>query len=128
MRVKKIIYHVVLFFIPMLIILGILALSTGRQSDFSPFNNVVLGYLAVVSLISFALTYPAQKSLGTFAYIIPAVLLIPVLFYIWLSVIENPEFGMILVIWYPFFISCLVYITGFIAYQKWILKKAPDGD
>ena len=121
LRIKKCIYHVVLFILPTLILLGIWELMARNQIEYSaPPHLRFLSYYTVLNLISFVFMYFAHKLLGAIAYIVPAGLFLGVL-----PMLSKLDDSIILsaLIYLPLFISSFVHTTGFIVYQKWIDKS-----
>ena len=124
---KKIVYHVFLFFIPLIIIYitNLIDSKYGTQLEVSMMIQIyIFGYFAVLHLISFFVIYQVCRSGEIMSFIIPALLFIPILFaYFEIKITDNTPDIVYYWVCRPLFFSSFVYTTGFLVYQKRIAKS-----
>ena len=122
MRIKKFVYHAVLFIAPVLIMHSIVWLSSRYQTDLNYSLEIyvrVLAYLVILNSASFFAMHRVHKNVGMLAYVIPALLSTPILFACFLvKFTDNSPDIVFYWVCVPLFISSLVYTTGFMVYQK----------
>ena len=121
MRIKKTLYFIVLFLLPIFLLCGIIYYDHTSIEDavfeFTPVVLIVLGCLLVLHIISFIIMFLILESSVFFAYLIPACAFISFLYF------RGSEAWMLLYAFsLPTAISTFVYTTGFLVYRKWINK------